>query len=209
MAQASYPNKSMKMIVPFPPGGGTDTVARALAQRLSAALGHAVIVDNKAGAGTTIGLAELARAAPDGYTMGIGGNSDPLLPLLLASTFLLAACGQQDAAPAADAAPDLVARQKAEADRTATRRDTALQGEIAALQSRQSEGATVLARTLANLDLYAEQYSLGRRSLTDLVGQYAAAARLERDQAALGFAIARLQLERARDMGTLIAGSRL
>ena len=82
MAQASYPNKSMKMIVPFPPGGGTDTVARALAQRLSAALGHAVIVDNKAGAGTTIGLAEVARAAPDGYTMGIGGNSDPLLPLL-------------------------------------------------------------------------------------------------------------------------------
>ena len=67
----------------------------------------------------------------------------------------------------------------------------------------------MLARTLANLDLYAEQYSLGRRSLTDLVGQYAAAARLERDQAALGFAIARLQLERARDMGTLIAGSRL
>ena len=82
IAQASYPNKSMKMIVPFPPGGGTDTVARALAQRLSAALGHTVVVDNKAGAGTTIGLAELARAAPDGYTMGIGGNSDPLLPLL-------------------------------------------------------------------------------------------------------------------------------
>ena len=82
MAQASFPNKSMKIIVPFPPGGGTDTVARALAQRLSAALGHAVIVDNKAGAGTTIGLAEVARAAPDGYTMGIGGNSDPLLPLL-------------------------------------------------------------------------------------------------------------------------------
>lgn len=117
--------------------------------------------------------------------------------------------GTPSALAAADAAPDLVARQQAEAEQTATRRDTALRGEIAALQSRQSEGATVLARTLANLDLYAEQYSLGRRSLTDLVGQYAAAARLERDQAALGFAIARLQLERARDMGTLIAGSRL
>lgn len=117
--------------------------------------------------------------------------------------------GTPSALAAADAAPDLVARQKAEADQTATRRDTALQGEIAALQSRQSEGATVLARTLSNLDLYAEQYSLGRRSLTDLVGQYAAAARLERDQAALAYAIARLQLERARDMGTLIAGSQL
>lgn len=117
--------------------------------------------------------------------------------------------GTPSALAAADAAPDLVARQQADADQTAIRRDTALRGEIATLQSRQSQGATVLARTLSNLDLYAEQYSLGRRSLTDLVSQYAAAARLERDQAALAFAIARLQLERARDMGTLIAGAQL
>lgn len=82
MAQVSYPNKNLRMVVPFPPAGGTDTVARALAQRLSAALGQAVVVDNKAGAGTTIGLAEVARAAPDGYTVGIGGTSDPLLGLL-------------------------------------------------------------------------------------------------------------------------------
>ncbi|MBK6650976.1 MAG: hypothetical protein IPG42_15560 [Betaproteobacteria bacterium] len=82
VAQVSYPSKGLRMVVPFPPGGGTDTVARALAQRLSAALGQSVIVDNKAGAGTTIGLAEVARASPDGYTVGIGGTSDPLLPLL-------------------------------------------------------------------------------------------------------------------------------
>lgn len=82
VAQVSYPSKGLRMVVPFPPGGGTDTVARALSQRLSAALGQAVIVDNKAGAGTTIGLAEVARATPDGYTVGVGGSSDPLLRLL-------------------------------------------------------------------------------------------------------------------------------
>ena len=81
-AQVNYPNKNLRLVVPFPPGGGTDTVARALAQRLSLVLGQAVIVDNKAGAGTTIGLADVARSAPDGYAIGIGGTSDPLLPLL-------------------------------------------------------------------------------------------------------------------------------
>jgi tripartite-type tricarboxylate transporter receptor subunit TctC len=82
LAQVISTNKNLRMIVPFPPGGGTDAVARALALRLSAVLGQTVVVDNKAGAGTTIGLAEVARAAPDGYTVGIGGTSDPLLPLL-------------------------------------------------------------------------------------------------------------------------------
>lgn len=82
MAQERYPTKALRLVVPFPPGGGTDTVARAVAQRLAIALGQAVVVDNKAGAGTTIGLSEVARSTPDGYTIGIGGTSDPLLPLL-------------------------------------------------------------------------------------------------------------------------------
>ena len=69
VAQVISTNKNLRMIVPFPPGGGTDAVARALALRLSAVLGQTVVVDNKAGAGTTIGLAEVARAAPDGYTI--------------------------------------------------------------------------------------------------------------------------------------------
>ena len=82
-AQAgSYPNKSIRLIVPFPAGGGTDAVARMVSQKLGEALGQSVVVDNKAGAGTTIGLAELARAPADGYTIGVGGTSDPLLPLL-------------------------------------------------------------------------------------------------------------------------------
>lgn len=78
----SYPSKPVRLIVPYPPGGGTDTVARAVFEQVSKLLGQPFVVENKAGAGTTIGLAELARAHPDGYTVGIGGSSDPLLPLL-------------------------------------------------------------------------------------------------------------------------------
>jgi len=82
-AQAStYPNKSIRLIVPYPAGGGTDVVARMVSQKLGEALGQSLVVDNKAGAGTTIGLGELARSPADGYTIGVGGTSDPLLPLL-------------------------------------------------------------------------------------------------------------------------------
>lgn len=78
----SYPSKPVRLIVPYPPGGGTDTVARTVFERVATLLGQPVVVENRAGAGTTIGLAELARSTPDGYTVGVGGSSDPLLPLL-------------------------------------------------------------------------------------------------------------------------------
>ena len=70
MAQA-YPTKSIRMIVPFPPGGGNDVIARLVAQKLTARLGQTVIVENKAGANGIVGLVAAAQAAPDGYTLGI------------------------------------------------------------------------------------------------------------------------------------------
>src|SRR5260221_4696310 len=70
-AQAAWPAKTVRFIVPFAPGGGTDTVSRLICDQLSKSLGQTFIVDNKAGAGGNIGTVELARAAPDGYTIGL------------------------------------------------------------------------------------------------------------------------------------------
>ena len=64
-----YPNKSITMIVPFPPGGATDALSRIVAQKLSSNLGQSVIVENHPGAGGTIGAALGSRASPDGYTL--------------------------------------------------------------------------------------------------------------------------------------------
>lgn len=71
-AQDNYPTRSVRLIVPFPPGGATDIVGRLVADRLQAALGRPVIVDNKSGASGNIGVGEAVRAAPDGHTLVLG-----------------------------------------------------------------------------------------------------------------------------------------
>lgn len=74
-AAESYPNRPLRMIIPFPPGGGTDIMGRIVAQRLSDALGMQVVVDNRGGAGGLIGTEMATRAVPDGHTLMIGSVS--------------------------------------------------------------------------------------------------------------------------------------
>jgi adhesin transport system outer membrane protein len=103
----------------------------------------------------------------------------------------------------------VVDRQNAEAAETAQRRLITLSGEIETLRGREAQGANVLTQTEGNLDLFNEQYKMGRRSLLELVSQYDSFARLERDQVSLRYEIALRQLEMARDLGVLVDGSRL
>jgi len=70
LAQApEWPAKPIRLILPFPPGGGTDILGRLVAERLAASLGQPVVIDNRGGAGGNLGAAEAAKAAPDGYTL--------------------------------------------------------------------------------------------------------------------------------------------
>ncbi|TXL75712.1 tripartite tricarboxylate transporter substrate binding protein [Vineibacter terrae] len=75
-AAQDYPSKPIRMIVPYPPGGATDILARNIQQSMGEILGQPIVIDNKAGAGGSIGTAQAARSAPDGYTL-VFGNLGP------------------------------------------------------------------------------------------------------------------------------------
>ena len=75
LAQGTWPDRPVRVVVPFPPGGGTDVVARTVTTRLSTAFGQPFVIENRPGAGGTIGSDAVARSAPDGYTLGIATSS--------------------------------------------------------------------------------------------------------------------------------------
>jgi tripartite-type tricarboxylate transporter receptor subunit TctC len=72
----SYPSKAIRVVVPFPPGGGTDIIAREITQKVSANTGWSLVIENKPGAGGNLGIDAVAKAAPDGYTIGLGQSSN-------------------------------------------------------------------------------------------------------------------------------------
>ena len=78
-----YPNKPVRVIVPWPAGGGTDVLGRLMATRLTARLGQSFVVDNRAGAASNIGMAAVASAAPDGYTLGLATSNLAMNPALI------------------------------------------------------------------------------------------------------------------------------
>lgn len=157
-------------------------------------------------------LAE-SRIARAGLMPGLGASvdlaADGLNPGLRLGGSGLLGMGTREEFAALNATSDVVARRSAEAAEAADRRIVALEREIAQLESRMAQGASVLAQTEANLGLFVEQYKLGRRTLLELVGQYDSFARLERDQAALRYEIALLEVEIARDRGLLVDGARM
>src|SRR5436190_18591873 len=80
----SYPSQPIHMVVPFPPGGGTDALARAIQEPFQKAIGQTVVIDNRGGAGGSIAHEFVAKAPPDGQTVLFSSNNQMLLPYMIA-----------------------------------------------------------------------------------------------------------------------------
>ncbi|MEP6840804.1 MAG: tripartite tricarboxylate transporter substrate binding protein [Bradyrhizobium sp.] len=174
-AFAAYPDRIIKIVVPFAPGGGTDVVARTLAQEMSKDLGVSVIIENKPGAGTIIGTQAVATSAPDGYTllMGTFANAvnpslNPKLPYdahndfaavaLVARSFNLVVVNK---ASPITSIPELIAAAKAEPDKLSY--GTYGTGTSAHL-------AGELFKYMAKVNLLTVSYRGAAPAITDLLG---------------------------------------
>jgi tripartite-type tricarboxylate transporter receptor subunit TctC len=172
-AQA-YPNRPIKLVVPYPPGQGTDVLARTLAERASSGLGQQIVVENKPGAGANIGADFVAKSAPDGYTLLMGTNAthamnaamysnmtyDPvkdfapvmlvgILPMVLTSNNAFPASGFKDVVSLARAKPDSI---------------------NVALPSTTARVLLEMIKATDNAPLFGVAYKGSGAALTDLVG---------------------------------------
>ena len=86
-AQQNYPSRPIRWVTPYPPGGSTTALSRLIGEKLAEAFGRPVIIDNRPGGNTMIGVDLVAKAAPDGYTILLGGNTQVVLKLLLRPPF--------------------------------------------------------------------------------------------------------------------------
>jgi len=174
-ASAVYPERVIKIVVPFAPGGGTDVIARTLAQEMAKDLGQSVIIENKPGAGTIIGTQAVATSEPDGYTLLMGTFANAVNPGLYAK---LSYDQHRDLAPVALVArsfnivvvnpkseiksiPDLIAAAKAEPDKLSY--GTFGTGTSAHL-------AGELFKHLAKVNLTTGPYKDAAPAITDLIG---------------------------------------
>jgi len=102
----NYPDRSIKVVVPYPAGGPTDTIARAVTQSLASTLGQSVVIENQSGAGGRIAMKQVATAAPDGYTLLMGGTNNNAITPAVYKDFDVD--GVKDFAPVATVAIDLL-----------------------------------------------------------------------------------------------------
>src|SRR4051794_40505861 len=174
-ASAAYPEKIIRIVVPFAPGGGTDVIARTLAQEMSKDLGGSIIIENRPGAGTILGTQAVAGSEPDGYTLLMGTFANAVNPSLYAK---LPYDPQRDFAPVAliarsfnivvvnAASPiksiaDLIAAAKADPDRLSY--GTYGTGTSAHL-------AGELFKSMAHVNLTTVPYKGAAPAITDLLG---------------------------------------
>ena len=174
LAQGGYPNRPVKIIVPWPAGGGVDTVTRTVAEKLSASLGQQFVVDNRPGATGNSGAGAAAKAAPDGYTllvasapMAINASLQKNLPFDLGKDF--APLGLMASSPymlvvnpsVAGSVKDLVARAKAEPGKLSY---------ASVGPGTQQNVVSELFKDMARVDIVHAPYKGGPQALTDMVG---------------------------------------
>ena len=173
-AAQPYPNRPIKLVVPYPPGQGTDVLARTIAERVAASIGQPIVVENRPGAGANIGTDFVAKAAPDGYTLLMGTNAthamnaamystlpfDPVkdfAPVILAGTLPMVLSSAPGFAPNSIREIAALAKAKPGTINTALPSTTA---RVVLETLKQNDG----------IDLFAVPYKGSGAALTDLIG---------------------------------------